>query len=98
MSAHLRGPVPPTRVGELLLPTLLTLAGRGRMSAENFLTLLACPPKRRPPSSTQVTAHLAQDHHHLPGPGTRVTASLRANPRLPAEVSPPPSGTQAVTS
>jgi hypothetical protein len=41
MSARLRPPGPPIRVAELLLPTVLTLAGRGPVSAESFLTLLA---------------------------------------------------------
>jgi hypothetical protein len=41
MTARLRRPGPPIRVAELLLPTVLTLAGRGPVSAENFLTVLA---------------------------------------------------------
>ena len=41
MSVRLRPPGPPIRVAELLLPTVLTLAGRGPVSAENFLTVLA---------------------------------------------------------
>jgi hypothetical protein len=41
MSAALRPPAPPVRVAELLLPTVLALAGRGPVSAENFLTVLA---------------------------------------------------------
>jgi hypothetical protein len=41
MSARLRPPGPPIRVAELLLPTVLTLAGRGPVSAENFLAVLA---------------------------------------------------------
>lgn len=41
MSARLRPPGPPVRLAELLLPTVLTLAGRGPVSAENFLTALA---------------------------------------------------------
>jgi hypothetical protein len=38
--APLRSPGPPTRVGDLLLPTLLTLAGRNTLSAQYFLSLL----------------------------------------------------------
>ncbi|MEU0792893.1 hypothetical protein ABZ342_22700 [Amycolatopsis sp. NPDC005961] len=41
MTARLRPPGPPLRVAELLLPTVLTLAGRGPVSAENFLAVLA---------------------------------------------------------
>ncbi|MEV6639809.1 hypothetical protein [Amycolatopsis sp. NPDC051371] len=41
MNARLRPPGPPIRVAELLLPTVLTLAGRGPVSAENFLAVLA---------------------------------------------------------
>lgn len=41
MSARLRPPGPPIRVSELLLPTVLTLAGRGPVSAANFLAVLA---------------------------------------------------------
>ncbi|SEF29175.1 hypothetical protein SAMN05421837_104573 [Amycolatopsis pretoriensis] len=41
-------PAPPVKVAELLLPTVLALAGRGPVSAENFLTALA---------GTRVTAH-----------------------------------------
>ena len=41
MSAHLRPPGPPIRVADLLLPTILTLAGRGPVSAANFLAVLA---------------------------------------------------------
>ncbi|VVJ22892.1 Uncharacterised protein [Amycolatopsis camponoti] len=41
MTARLRPPGPPLRVSELLLPTVLTLAGRGPVSAENFLAVLA---------------------------------------------------------
>lgn len=47
MSTHLRAPGRPVRVAELLWPTVLTLATRGRVSAENFLTLLA-PPSESP--------------------------------------------------
>ncbi|MFJ7211669.1 hypothetical protein [Amycolatopsis sp. NPDC098790] len=48
MSAHLHPPAPPIRVAELLLPTVLAMAARGPVSAENFLTVLA---------GTRVTAH-----------------------------------------
>ncbi|MGK3200550.1 hypothetical protein [Amycolatopsis sp. MEPSY49] len=48
MSPRLHPPAPPVRVAELLLPTVLALAGRGPVSAENFLTVLA---------GTRVTAH-----------------------------------------
>ncbi len=41
MSTPLRPPGPPIRVSELLLPTLLTLAGRGPVSAASFLAVLA---------------------------------------------------------
>jgi hypothetical protein len=41
MTARLRPPGAPVRVAELLLPTVLTLAGRGPVSAANFLTVLA---------------------------------------------------------
>jgi hypothetical protein len=40
MSARLRSPGAPIRVAELLLPTVLTLAGRGPVSAASFLALL----------------------------------------------------------
>jgi hypothetical protein len=42
-AADLRPPGGPVRVGELLLSTVLTLASRGPVSAENFLTLLPAP-------------------------------------------------------
>ena len=58
-----RGPV---RVGELLLPTMVTLAGRGPVSAKNFLTLLKFP------APTQAESPLAA--------GTRVTAEATAAP------------------
>lgn len=45
----LRPPGRPLRVRELLLPTVLTLAGRGPESAKNFLTWLASPGKPAPP-------------------------------------------------
>ncbi len=48
MSPRFSPPAPPVRVAELLLPTVLALAGRGPVSAENFLTVLA---------GTRVTAH-----------------------------------------
>ena len=48
MSAGLRPPAPPVRVAQLLLPTVLALAGRGPLSAAGFLTVLA---------GTRVTAH-----------------------------------------
>ena len=41
MSAPLRPPGPPIRVSELLLPTVLTLAGRGPVSAASFLAVVA---------------------------------------------------------
>ena len=41
MSAGLRPPGPPIRVSDLLLPTVLTLAGRGPVSAASFLAVLA---------------------------------------------------------
>jgi hypothetical protein len=47
---HLRPPGPPISVGALLLPTLLTLAARGPVSAKNFLTLLTSPHKPAQPS------------------------------------------------
>jgi hypothetical protein len=40
MSARLRSPGTPIRVAELLLPTVLTLAGRGPVSAASFLAVL----------------------------------------------------------
>jgi hypothetical protein len=46
----LRAPGPPgspTRVGDLLLPTILTLAGRNTTSVEQFLGLF--PPHGSPP-------------------------------------------------
>jgi hypothetical protein len=56
-AGHLRPPGPPVSVGALLLPTLLTLAARGPVSAKNFLTLLTSPPKpaqpRRPEETTR---------------------------------------------
>ncbi|MEU8631576.1 hypothetical protein AB0C38_05365 [Amycolatopsis sp. NPDC048633] len=51
MSALLRPPGPPIRVAELLLPTVLALAGRGPVSAANFLAVLA---------GTRVTADSAR--------------------------------------
>lgn len=41
----------PTRVGELLLPTILTLAGRNASSAQQFLALLP-PTGNRPVTRT----------------------------------------------
>ncbi|WP_328612910.1 hypothetical protein OHS18_27775 [Amycolatopsis sp. NBC_00355] len=43
-------PTSPIRVGDLLLPTILTLAGRNTASARQFLELF--PPGPRSPSST----------------------------------------------
>jgi hypothetical protein len=40
MSARLRSPGAPVGVAELLLPTILTLAGRGPVSAASFLAVL----------------------------------------------------------
>jgi hypothetical protein len=40
VNARLRPPGTPIRVAELLLPTVLTLAGRGPVSAANFLAVL----------------------------------------------------------
>ena len=54
MSARLRPPGPPIRVAELLLPTVLTLAGRGPVSAESFLAVLAGT--RVPAHRTRTTA------------------------------------------
>jgi hypothetical protein len=44
----------PTRVGELLLPTILTLAGRNALSAQHFLALLppTVPAADRPVTRT----------------------------------------------
>ena len=56
MNARLRSPGRPIRVAELLLPTVLTIAGRGPVSAENFLTWLASPGERPPAAGTRVTA------------------------------------------
>ncbi|WP_410666612.1 hypothetical protein [Amycolatopsis sp. cmx-4-68] len=57
MTARLRPPGPPLRVAELLLPTVLTLAGRGPVSAANFLTLLATvTPDPCPAAGTRVTS------------------------------------------
>ena len=65
-AADLRPPGAPIRVGELLLSTVLSLASRGPVSAENFLTLLAAPEPRSCPSpGTRVTAG------HRPHPGQR---------------------------
>ncbi|OXM70493.1 hypothetical protein [Amycolatopsis vastitatis] len=56
-AADLRPPGGPIRVGELLLATVLTLASRGPVSAENFLTLLPAPQRCSCPSpGTRVTA------------------------------------------
>ena len=58
-AAGLRPPGGPIRVGELLLSTVWTLASRGAVSAENFLTLLAAPvprPRSGPSRGTRVTA------------------------------------------
>ena len=80
----------PTRVRDLLLPTLLTLASRGPASAKNFLSLLLPGPEPIPPPlssqrllGTRVTADATRPHIPalLPLPsqaGTRVTAD--ANP------------------
>jgi hypothetical protein len=63
-AADLRSPGGPIRVGELLLSTVLTLASRGPVSAENFLTWLAAPvPRTGPSRGTRVTAV------HRPHPG-----------------------------
>ena len=51
MSTRLRPPGPPIRVADLLLPTILTLAGRGPVSAASFLAVVA---------GTRVTAALAR--------------------------------------
>jgi len=40
VNARLRPQGTPIRVAELLLPTVLTLAGRGPVSAANFLAVL----------------------------------------------------------
>ncbi len=40
-------PTSPTRVGDLLLPTILTLAGRNTASVKQFLELF--PPRSSPP-------------------------------------------------
>jgi len=93
----LRSPAPPTRVGDLLLPTILTLAGRGPVSAANFLTLLASPPNPQRPPATPATALLAQGPHHpSPSSGTRVTANLGPLP-LRSEPCCSRQPTQAVT-
>ncbi|MEU5262464.1 hypothetical protein [Amycolatopsis sp. NPDC021455] len=58
-AADLRPPGGPIRVGELLLPTVLILASRGPVSAENFLALLTAPvprPRSGASRSTRVTA------------------------------------------
>lgn len=64
-AAGLRPPGAPIRVGELLVSTVLTVASRGPVSAQSFLTLLAAPVL--PPCS-------------CPLPGTRVTAGHRPHP------------------
>ena len=61
-AACLRPSGGPTRVGELLLPTLVVLVSRGPASAASFSTLLPSPPP-----------HLKT--RSCPSPGTRVTAS-----------------------
>ena len=58
--ADLRLPGGPIRVGELLPATVLTLASRGPVSAENFLTLLVSPvpfPRSCPSPGARVTTH-----------------------------------------
>jgi len=67
MNARLRSRGRPIRVAELLLPTVLTIAGRGPVSAENFLTWLASPGEPQEPVSP-------------PAAGTRVTAAFPADP------------------
>ncbi|RSM34361.1 hypothetical protein DMA12_48595 [Amycolatopsis balhimycina DSM 5908] len=76
-AADLRPPGGPIRVGELLLSTVLTLASRGPMSAENFLALLTAPvpqPRSRPSRGTRVTAG---HRPHAPRPTLR---ARRMNP------------------
>lgn len=62
-------PGPPVRVADLLLPTVLTLAGRGPASAEGFLTLLATAGE--PSAGTRVTAGFAHG-----GPDRRLPAEV----------------------
>ncbi len=53
-TADLRPTSAPTRVSELLLPTVLSLLTRGPASAATFSTLLAARPQKptRPPQAT----------------------------------------------
>ncbi len=62
----------PTRVGDLFLPTLLTLATRGPTSTKNFLSLLPIQP--RPTTHTTTDATPPETTAAPPPPGTRVTA------------------------
>lgn len=71
MNARLRSPGRPIKVAELLLPTVLALAGRGPVSAENFLTWLASPgvspdPIAPPAAGTRVTAACSPDAGRTP--------------------------------
>lgn len=59
----------PVRVSDLLFPTVLTLAARGRASAQNFLAALASPSEEAPPAAPATTGP-----NFLPAvAGTRVT-------------------------
>lgn len=53
--SDLRPPGRPLKVSELLLSTVLTLAGRGPESAKNFLTWLAGPSCRPAPNPEEPT-------------------------------------------
>ena len=67
-AAHdLRPPSAPTRVSELLLPTVLSLLTRAPASAARFSTLLRPQPEPRT----------------CPLPGTRVTESPSERPAIP---------------
>ncbi len=65
-AANLRLTTAPTRVSELLLPTVISLLTRAPASAETFSTLL----QPEPPSRA------------CPPPGTRVTASHDGHPPI----------------
>jgi hypothetical protein len=66
-AATLRRLVGPTRVGELLLPTLVLLVSRGSASAASFSTLLELPLPESPQPQPEPPSCLSS--------GTRVTAA-----------------------
>ena len=68
--AGLRPPGPPTRVSELLLPTILCLLSRGPQSATSFSRLLH--PKQQPAECSV--------------PGTRVTSATASAPPATGQV------------